>query len=66
MKCPCRGCENRTITCHGVCQEYKSWQEWHEGINKKKRMETDNRQLSHGLIRKYWRNIKLGRGVASR
>ena len=25
--CPCRYCEERTPTCHGVCPKYKEWQE---------------------------------------
>ena len=25
MKCPCRGCPDRTITCHGVCERYQDW-----------------------------------------
>ena len=24
---PCKDCERRTLTCHGVCQEYKEWRE---------------------------------------
>lgn len=27
IKCPCRGCERRTLTCRQVC---KPWQEWKE------------------------------------
>lgn len=23
--CPCKGCEDRTLTCHSVCAEYKAW-----------------------------------------
>lgn len=22
---PCKDCDSRTITCHGVCEEYKAW-----------------------------------------
>ena len=25
MKCPCKGCTDRTLTCHGVCDRYKAW-----------------------------------------
>ena len=24
-KVPCRGCDRRTMTCHGVCMEYKEY-----------------------------------------
>ena len=30
MKCPCRGCTDRTITCHGVCKKYQKWKKWNE------------------------------------
>lgn len=29
-KCPCRGCPDRTITCHGVCRKYQEWKAEHE------------------------------------
>lgn len=22
---PCKGCEKRTITCHGFCKDYQKW-----------------------------------------
>ena len=25
MKCPCKGCNKRTITCHGEREDYKEW-----------------------------------------
>ena len=25
MKCPCRGCEDRKLGCHGVCTKYEDW-----------------------------------------
>ena len=24
-KCTCKGCEERTLTCHGFCSKYKEW-----------------------------------------
>jgi len=30
MKCPCRGCTDRTVTCHGVCKRYQEWKKEHE------------------------------------
>ena len=23
--CPCKGCDERTLTCHGFCSKYKEW-----------------------------------------
>ena len=25
-KCPCNGCADRRLTCHGFCRQYKDWQ----------------------------------------
>lgn len=24
-RCPCKGCDRRTVTCHGFCRVYKEW-----------------------------------------
>ena len=66
MKNPCFGCLKRTVTCHVVCSEYQHWSEENEKIKEQKRQESDGRQLSDGLIRKYWRNLKRGRSIANR
>ena len=29
MICPCKGCTDRTLTCHGFCQRYKEWKAEH-------------------------------------
>ena len=33
MKCPCRGCPDRTVTCHyeGYCDKWTEWKAFHEG-----------------------------------
>lgn len=30
MKCPCRGCTDRTMTCHcdGQCERWEQWKEY--------------------------------------
>ena len=33
MSCPCKGCQDRTITCHGVCQKYQSWRQNRGDVN---------------------------------
>lgn len=30
MMCPCKGCQDRTITCHGGCKRYQEWKSEHE------------------------------------
>ena len=34
MRCPCRGCADRTITCHGVCKRYQDWKKEDEAEKK--------------------------------
>ena len=34
MKCPCRGCDRRTITCHSVCRQYQEWKIYNEDRRK--------------------------------
>lgn len=33
--CPCKDCDRRTMTCHGVCIHYKSWKAYLERINER-------------------------------
>lgn len=35
-KCPCQGCEKRSVGCHGTCQEYKEFQVRISRINQRK------------------------------
>lgn len=37
MKNPCKGCFDRTITCHGVCRRYQDWTQEHEKEKKWRR-----------------------------
>ena len=34
MKCPCKGCTDRTVTCHGVCKRYQKWKKELDETNK--------------------------------
>lgn len=27
---PCRGCPDRTVTCHGFCKRYQDWKKEHD------------------------------------
>ena len=48
MKCPCKGCEDRTITCHGVCKRYQEWKknldETKKWLREQKPMQSDARE----------------------
>ena len=47
--CPCKGCDRRTMTCHGVCVQYKDWKAYKARINAKKQLKqsshTDREQM---------------------
>lgn len=36
MRCPCRGCTDRTVTCHceGQCERWGEWRAYHEARKK--------------------------------
>lgn len=39
--CPCKGCENRSIYCHGECTEYNRWRDLMDELKKKDRSNAD-------------------------
>ena len=51
--CPCKDCEDRTMTCHCVCGRYKNWKAYMERINAKKRLEKDGHTDREAMP--YWR-----------
>lgn len=56
-KGPCYGCTRRTITCHGVCEEYKAFQKEREEINADLR-KRKSLHISDESMRKHWRNLR--------
>ena len=64
MKNPCNGCERRTITCHGVCPDYKAWRSWKDEKNAIKAEEKRKYgTISESGIRHIYRQIvKKSRG----
>ena len=61
MKCPCKGCVDRTVTCHGRCPRYEEFKKDKEEQNKRKYLENDAKQLSRDHEIKYRRNLKSRR-----
>lgn len=47
MKCPCKECFHRTLTCHGFCKGYKEWKAWLDEKNEKKRKEIESTHTHH-------------------
>jgi hypothetical protein len=42
---PCKGCEKRTITCHGVCKEYQEWKTENENHRESIRAARDKQYI---------------------
>lgn len=62
MICPCKGCTDRTLTCHGFCKRYKDWKQEREEINQWLRSQASvpTEGARRGFARKL-RRIALGR-----
>ena len=62
MMSPCKGCENRTVTCHGVCAKYQEFKKELEAINEQRREQ--NRRM-YGIHdhsnRRRWRSMRYSR-----
>jgi hypothetical protein len=60
--CPCKDCEDRTVTCHGVCGRYQEWKktetEKKEEIN---RMNGSKDTMSDAKKRAIWRKLRYSR-----
>ena len=61
-KCPCKDCERRTMTCHGVCREYQDWKKEVEARNAirnadRKRFDT----MSESKKKAIWRKLRYDR-----
>lgn len=58
MKCPCNGCEKRTITCHGVCEAYKGWKAWLDVVNQQKAKDKACKDLPRACKTAWWKRLK--------
>lgn len=59
-RCPCKGCEQRKVGCHGSCEAYQAWTASRHEIIRKRQIEQEKRQLSRDHEMKYRRNLKEG------
>ena len=72
MKCPCKGCTDRTIVCHSLCRRYTEWKEERENVNKWLRdsmpptseagLKGRNERLKRGKSRKWNLKNQYNRG----
>lgn len=58
--CPCRGCTDRMLLCHGRCERYQTWKTEYENAKEEKRSAEAWRELSREMKRHIWRKM-LGR-----
>ena len=65
MKCPCKGCERRTLTCHGFCEEYQAWAVENNAKNEWLR-EQNKLTVSDSSMKKHWKNMTLRRRRGAR
>ena len=63
MKCPCKGCEDRKLGCHGFCKRYKAFRDEREEISRKRYEEQKARdtmsERGKRLIIKYRRMERM-------
>ena len=65
MKCPCKGCPKRTLTCHSVCTPYEDWKIERAAINDWNR-EKNRTLASDAYFRLMRRRKKYDRGKVGR
>jgi hypothetical protein len=39
MICPCKGCADRAVGCHGQCEPYQEYNAWRESIRKARQLD---------------------------
>lgn len=55
---PCRDCDRRTMTCHAVCKEYKTFVEQNELYNAEAREAKGRYALLPNIVRQIERSVK--------
>ena len=62
-KCPCKECDRRTVTCHGVCEGYQEWKK-SEAVRieaERRAREADGMMISDARLRRKWRDKRYSR-----
>ena len=57
--CPCKGCDDRTLTCHGFCEKYKGWKKVLEAESLARQREND----SYGKPKRTKDNTRMRLGI---
>jgi hypothetical protein len=65
VKCPCKGCDRRTLTCHGVCKGYQDWKKYN--TEKMDWLRQQNaRPVSDSVVKMGWKNMKRRKNTIKR
>ena len=56
-KCPCKGCQDRSVTCHGDCEKYKAWKIEDRAVKEYLR-KTNANNVSDRYLKQCWRNMR--------
>ena len=55
MKCPCNGCNDRKMACHGKCFRYS---EWKKGLDDTKERPQDKPEFPNKMKKYIWKQMK--------
>ena len=57
--CPCKGCEDRTVTCHGVCKRYKDWKAAEEELRLERLdVKKQEPQYNNNIKKRMWKKMR--------
>ena len=59
MKCPCKGCTERRLTCHGFCERYQTWKKELDETNEWLRNQKSPR--ADAVAKGWYQKIKTGK-----
>ena len=60
--CPCKECDRRTVTCHGLCTEYQGWKKEQEKRKaEEQKAKGNNDTMSPAKRKAIWKKMRYSR-----
>jgi hypothetical protein len=59
--CPCRGCTERILLCHGRCERYQAWKTEYETTKNEYQTKHPKIDFPRAMLRHVYRRMKEGR-----
>ena len=56
MKCPCYGCDDRSVLCHSKCSKYQEW-----SVNDREQKEKERKQRIYDYSENYYTPSRAGK-----